>query len=76
MWQAQITRTETGAPITEPGPADFLSIALGGGVAAESVDAEQGVWLIDMNEHNSSVLERDGYFSVSIKGYTVEIELP
>jgi hypothetical protein len=75
MYQAQITHTATGTPVTDLGSAVAVSAWLGG-TAAEAVDAELGIWLIDLNGYNADRVERDGYLGVSIKGYTVEIDTP
>ena len=76
MYQAQITATATGAPIAEASHANYIATLLGGVGTAEQVDAEQGIWLIDLNDYNETRLEQDGYLGVSVKGYTVEIEMP
>ena len=74
MYQAQITKTHT----EEPGDLDdaIRASKFLGGANVEEVDAEQGVWLIDMNAYNEARIERDGFFAVSVNGITVEIEMP
>jgi hypothetical protein len=75
MYQAQITDTETGTPVTFGSTVADIARALGGR-SLESVDAKQGIWLIDLNDYNETRLEQDGYLGISINGCTVEIELP
>lgn len=75
MYQAQITKTETGAPVAAAA-AHFMSHMLGGSGRAEAVDAEQGIWLIDIDSTNEEILEREGYLTAALVGYIVEIEMP
>jgi hypothetical protein len=75
MYQAKITQTGTETP------ADFksamlISDILGGNSHAELVDAEQSIWLIDISDANEEIIEREGYLTAEITGYTVEIDLP
>lgn len=76
MYQATITATATGTPISSKDHASYISTLLGGVQYAEEVDAEQGIWLIDVNDYNETRIEHDGYLGVSVQGYTVEIEMP
>ena len=75
MYQAQITDTKTGAPVTDQATADQISQSLAVR-AAEAVDAEQGIWLVDLGHADETRLEQDGYLTIQIDGYTVEIDLP
>lgn len=75
MYQAQITKTETGAPVTFRFAVADIVHALGG-ASLEPFDVEEGIWLIGIDHYNSDRLERDGYLAISIYGYTVEIEMP
>lgn len=74
MYQAQITKTYTGEP-GDLSDAIRASKALGG-AHVEAIDAEQGIWLVDVNAYNTAHIERDGYLAVSVFGVTVEIEMP
>lgn len=74
MYQAQITNTRK-APATAAS-AHFVSRMLGGNGRAETVDAEQGIWLIDISDANEEIIEREGYLTAAIAGYIVEIEMP
>lgn len=76
MYQATITATATGNPISSKDHASYISTLLGGVHYAEEVDAEQGIWLIEVNDYNETRIEHDGYLGVSVKGYTIEIEMP
>jgi hypothetical protein len=76
MYQAQITKTETGTPATAA-IAHFMSHTLGGSGRAEAVDAEQGIWLIDVDDLTAARVEAHGDLVVRTQnGYTVEIEMP
>ena len=75
MYQAQITKTETGAPVTFRFAVSDIVHALGG-ARAEAVDAEQSIWLIDIDSTNEEIIEREGYLTAALVGYIVEIEMP
>lgn len=73
MYQAQITKNAQ--PVTDQATADQVSQSLAVR-AAEAVDAEQGTWLVDLGYADQARLEQDGYLTIQIDGYTVEIDLP
>lgn len=75
MYQAQITSTIDSKP-AGPNVAKTISHMLGGTATAEPVDAEQGIWLIDIDSTNEEIIEREGYLTAAIAGYVVEIDLP
>ena len=73
MYQAQITKD--GQPVTDQATADQVSQSLAVR-AAEAIDAEQGIWLVDLGYADQARLEQDGYLTIQIDGYTVEVDLP
>ena len=73
MYQAQITKNST--PVTDQATADQISQSLAV-KPAEAIDAEQGIWLVDLGYTDETRLENDGYLTIQIDGYTVEIDLP
>ena len=73
MYQAQITKN--GTPVTDQATADRISQSLAVH-AAEAVDTEQGIWLVDLGHADEARLEQDGYITIEIGGCTVEIDLP
>lgn len=75
MYQAQITATRDG-DTTDLATATLMSHLLGGSGRAETVDAEQSIWLIDIDSTNEEILEREGYLTAALVGYIVEIEMP
>lgn len=75
MYQVQITKNETGAPVSRQTTANTVAIHLGLQFA-EAVDAEQGIWLVTLDADRAARLERDGYLTEQILRYTVEIEMP
>ena len=73
MYQAQITKNAQ--PVTDQATADQISQSLAVR-AAEAVDTEQGIWLVDLGHADETRLEQDGYLTIQVGGYTVEIDLP
>lgn len=73
MYQAQITKNAQ--PVTDQATADQISRSLAV-QPAEAIDAEQGIWLVDLGYADETRLEHDGYLTIQIDGYTVEIDLP
>jgi hypothetical protein len=75
MYQAQITYTATGAPVTDLDIATKVSTWLGGG-GAEIVDAGLGIWLIGIHAGMSRLIDEVGFLSAKAGDYTIEIDTP
>ena len=75
MYAAQITRTETGAPIADQKVAHAVAAHLGG-TGAEFDEPAYGIWLVDLSADNAERIERDGYLSTQCGPYTIEIDTP
>jgi hypothetical protein len=75
MYTAQITRTETGAPIGDQKVAHLVATRLGGS-GAEFDEPAYGIWLVDLSADNVERIERDGYLTTQVGPYTIEIDTP
>ena len=75
MYQAQITATRD-SDTADLATATLMSHLLGGNGRAEAVDAEQNIWLIDIDSNNEEIIEREGYLTAALVGFIVEIEMP
>lgn len=76
MYQAQITHTATGAPVTDLATAAKVATWLGGGASTEAVDAELGIWLIGIHDGLVRLVDEVGFLSAKAGDYTVEIDTP
>ena len=64
-----------GGEITDQATADQVSQSLAV-QPAEAVDAEQGIWLLDIREEAAEMIERDGGMDATIATCRVVIDLP
>ena len=72
MYQAQITKN--GQPVTNTHAIDFIASVLGNGTY--EYDREMGCWMVDLNRYREERLERDGFLSMRLGWYAIEIDLP
>ena len=78
MYQAQITDTETGAPVsTASEVAALMRLMTPTAPQFEEVDAEQGIWLVSLNDWIAARVElHGGLLAWKQDGYRVDVEMP
>ena len=76
MYQAAIRDQFTGEPVTDTRLIHAVAMSLGCSPKREEVDAELGIWLLDLNEGAEQILERDGEIDAIIATCHVTIETP